>query len=149
MHYWLMKTEPESYSIDDLQREKKTAWNGVRNYQARNYMRAMKKGDMVFFYHSGEERAIVGLAKVTTESYPDKTQFDPKDSHYDPKATKSNPIWDLVDIAFVSKYKLPITLPHLKLDSFFDSMVLTQRGSRLSVQPVAEKHFKKIVLMSK
>ncbi len=149
MNYWLMKTEPSAYSIRDLKKEKKTAWTGVRNYQARNYMRSMKVGDMVLFYHSGDERAIVGVAKVVKESYPDKTQFDPKDSHFDPKSSKEKPIWDLVDIAFVQEYKNPITLASLKLDRTFNDMVLTQTGSRLSVQPVGEKHFKKIVEMTK
>lgn len=144
MNYWLMKTEPASYSLADLKRERTTAWTGVRNYQARNYMRQMHMGDLVLFYHSGEERAVVGVAKVASAPYPDPTQFDPKDSHFDPKSSTENPIWDLVDIRFVKEFKKPITLASLKLNTFFSDMVLTQRGSRLSVQPVKEKHFKKI-----
>jgi predicted RNA-binding protein with PUA-like domain len=146
MYYWLLKTEPTSYSIDDLKREKKTAWSGVRNYQARNNMRAMKKGDLVLIHHSSTAApAVVGVGKVAKEYYPDPTQFDQKDSHYDPKSTKEKPMWGLVDVAFVKKLPKEITLTELKKDKFFNDMALTQRGSRLSVQPVLEKHFKKIV----
>lgn len=146
--YWLVKTEPGSYSIDDLKREKKTAWSGVRNYQARNFMRAMQKADGVLFYHSSTgDPSIVGVAKVARTAYPDATQFDRKDTHYDAKASVQKPIWENVDIAFVRKFKQPITLMRLKADPFFKTMPVTARGSRLSVQPVSEKHFKKIISM--
>ncbi len=148
-NYWLLKTEPTSFSIDDLKREKKTAWSGVRNYQARNFMRVMAVGDLALFYHSSTgEPGIVGVAKVVRAAYPDSTQFDTNDSHYDPKATTEKPIWEHVDVAFVLKFKNVLPLTHLKDDHFFDTMPVTAQGSRLSVQPVAEKHFLKILKMS-
>ncbi len=142
MYYWLLKTEGECYSIDDLRRDTKTTWTGIRNYQARNYMRdAMHVGDLAFFYHSGTNAGIYGIAKVISESHADPTQFDKKDNHYDPKATKAKPIWQCVDIAFVKKFKQPMLLSQIKFDPALEGMVVRARGSRLSVQPVSEKHF--------
>ncbi len=144
--YWLMKTEPSCFSIDDLKEEKQTAWSGVRNYQARNFMREMSLGDEVFIYHSScAVPAIVGLGKVVTKAYPDKTQFDKKDDHYDPKSTKEKPIWDNVDIGYMKTFKEPITLSALKFRGDLSGMLVREQGSRLSVQPVSEKHFKSIL----
>ena len=125
-------------------------WDGVRNYQARNYMRdGIQKGDLAFFYHSNTDPVgIVGLCEVASENaYPDPTQFDPKEDHYDPKATKDNPRWVVIDVAFKQKFDRPISLSELKNDPFFNDMPLTQKGMRLSVQPVSEKHYKKIMSM--
>ena len=151
MRYWLLKSEPNSYSIDDLKRDKVEPWDGVRNYQARNIMRdEMKKGDLAFFYHSNTEPiGIVGLCEIVSrEAYPDPTQFDSKDDHYDPKSKKDDPTWLLVDVKFKKKFKEPVTLRELKDDPAFKDMALTQRGMRLSVQPVKEKHYKKIMKMA-
>jgi predicted RNA-binding protein with PUA-like domain len=146
MQYWLIKSEPDCYSIDDLKRDKKTAWTGIRNYQSRNFMRdSMQIGDLVFFYHSGANPpAIVGVAKVASAAHPDLTAQDPKEEHFDPKATKDKPIWHCVDVAFVEKFPRGVTLPEIKQESDLRGMVLTKQGSRLSVQPVSEKEFKKI-----
>ena len=153
MNYWLVKSEGSCYSIDDLKQDKETAWTGVRNYQARNFMRDMKKSDQVFFYHSNgtpqEPNGIYGIAKVSGPAHADETQFDKKDDHYDPRATKEKPIWECVDITFVKKFKHPVTLEGVKFEPSLKGMMLTQRGSRLSVQPVSEKHFNEIVKMAK
>ena len=143
MNYWLMKTEGGCYSIDDLKRDKTTAWEGVRNYMARNFMvRDMSLGDLVLFYHSSSDpTGIFGIAKVVKSAHPDESQFNKKDEHYDPKATREKPIWQCVDVAFVEKWKEPVTLLRMRLDPKLDGMVLLQRGSRLSIQPVSEKHF--------
>lgn len=143
--YWLLKTEPSSYSIDDFAKDKKTAWTGVRNYQARNFIRDMKKGEYALFYHSGDNPpAVVGVGQIVKEAYPDPTQFDKKDSHFDPKATPEKPIWYAVDVAFKKKLQIPFTLPKIKSDSSLKNMPVAQRGSRLSVQGVLEKHFHRI-----
>ncbi len=142
-NYWLLKTEPSSYSIDDFAKDKKTSWTGVRNYQARNFIRAMKKGDLFLFYHSGSNPApaVVGIGKVMADASPDPTQFNTKDSHYDPKATKDKPIWFSVDVAFVKKLKEPVTLNIIKKNAILKTMPVVQKGSRLSVLPALQKHF--------
>ena len=146
MRYWLMKTEPSTYSIDDLKRERIGMWDDVRNWQARNYMREMKKGDRVLFYHSSTEViGIAGIAEVAKEHYPDPTQFDKKSYKYDPKSTKENPRWSSVDLKFVQKFKEPMTLGELKNDPFFEGMLVVKRGMRLSVQPVEKKHYDRIL----
>ena len=147
MSYWLIKTEPSSYSIDELKRDKTTPWSGVRNFQARNFMRdELHVGDLALFYHSNTEPiGIVGIAKVASAPYPDPTQFEPKSPYFDPRATKDRPVWYVVDFSFVKKFKREITLQELKASPFFSDMLVTQKGSRLSIQPVAEKHFKKIL----
>lgn len=121
----------------------KVAWTGVRNYQARNFMRDdMKVGDLILFYHSNAKpNGVYGIAKVVSKPYPDPTAFDKKDEHYDPKSKKEKPTWILVDVAFVSKFKTPISLDEIKLDPHLEGMVVRQTGSRLSVMPVSEKHF--------
>ncbi len=150
MNYWLMKSEPEVYSIDDLARDGKTMWDGVRNYQARNFMRdKMKAGDLVFYYHSNAEPAgIAGIAKVASKPYLDPTAFDKNDVHYDPKSKKENPSWYLVDVAFVRKFKEFLSLEDLKQIPELKDMLLLQKGSRLSVQPVSVKHWKFILKKS-
>lgn len=148
--YWLMKSEPSCYSIDDLKRDRVGMWDDVRNYQARNFMRQMKKGDLVLFYHSTTEPVgIFGIARIAREAYPDPTQFDASSYKYDAKSSKENPRWDAVDVRFVKKFKNPVTLSQLKTDPRFSSMVVTQRGVRLSVHPVSEKHFTNIVALSR
>jgi len=146
-----MKSEPTAYSIDDLKSDKRTTWDGVRNYQARNFMRDdMKIGDRVLFYHSNTKiPAVVGEGKVCSKPYPDETQFSSRDSHYDPKAKKDNPTWILVDICFVQKFKNPVSLYIIKANSKFKDMLLVQKGMRLSVQPISKEHFSGIVTMGK
>jgi len=149
MNYWLMKSEPSCYGIDDLKRDGVGMWDDVRNYQARNFMRTMKKGDGVLFYHSScDAIGVVGLAKVHTEAYPDPTQFDKKSYKFDPKSSKENPRWDSVDLTFIKKFTEPVTLGELKLDPFFSDMLVVRRGMRLSVQPVSKKHYERIVKMA-
>ena len=151
MQYWLMKTEPDVYSIDDLARDKKTYWDGVRNYQARNFMRdAMKPGDLVFFYHSNAEPpGIAGVAEVAREGYPDPSAFDPKDGHFDPDSKKDKPTWVVVDLKFVKKFKRLIALDELKKIPALSKMPLLQRGQRLSVQPVSASEWSAIQNLSK
>lgn len=141
-NYWLMKSEPGEFSIDDLKaRPSKTEpWDGVRNYQARNMIRdEMKPGDQVFFYHSAcEEPGIVGIAKIAGKAYPDSTAFDPADKHFDPKSDRENPRWYLVDVKFVRKLTRTISLAELKEHGALAEMVLLRRGNRLSVMPVGK-----------
>ncbi len=148
-HYWLMKSEPDAFSIDDLKRKKREAWDGVRNYQARNYMRdGMRVGDKVFFYHSNcAEPGIVGIAEVATDAYPDPSQFDPKSKYFDAGSSRDNPRWMLVDVKFVKKLKRTITLKELQADPALDGMVLLRKGSRLSVQPVEAAHWRHILAL--
>ncbi len=142
MQYWLLKSEPESYGIDHLRRDKVESWSGVRNYQARNFMQSMEVGDLCLFYHSStKEKGVYGVAKVVASAHPDTTQFDKKDSHFDPKATKEKPIWYCVDVAFVEKFKEPVSLYQMKADPELKGMLALAPGSRLSVQPVSQKHF--------
>ena len=139
---WLMKSEPTNYSIDDLKKEKFCLWDGVRNYQARNFMmRDMKKGDDVLFYHSNVKiPAIVGLAKVVSDcAIPDPTQFDPQSQYFDKKATRSKPIWYCVQVQFQKKLQKPITLFELKSHKKLTSLWVIKKGMRLSVQPVTQK----------
>lgn len=140
--YWLMKSEPESYSINDLERDGFTCWDGVRNYQARNFMRDdMCIGDEVLYYHSNcKPPGVVGLARIIKESYPDHTAFDPEDKHYDPRSNPGNPLWFMVDIEFVVKFVNIVSLEALKNQKGLEEMVVTKR-SRLSVQPVAADEF--------
>ena|ERR1700733_7454985 len=137
MHYWLMKSEPDDVSIDDLERAKTVAWYGVRNYQSRNYMRdQMQLGDKVFFYHSScEVPGIAGIAEVSKLAYPDKTQFDKKSKYYDPKATPENPRWFNVEVKFVKKTRV-IGLAELREQKALANMRVIARGNRLSITPV-------------
>jgi predicted RNA-binding protein with PUA-like domain len=146
--YWLMKSEPDAFSIDDLRNAPRqtTCWDGVRNYQARNYMRAMKVGDQVLFYHSNADPpAIVGIAEVVRTAYPDPTQFDKKDEHYDPASDPAHPRWDMVDIRFVRKFSTPLPLDLLRKQPELKGMELLRKGSRLSVQPVRPSEWAVIV----
>lgn len=150
--FWLIKSEPSEFSIEDLEKSKNktTYWDGVRNYQARNFIRdEMKKGDQVLFYHSNAEpNAVVGICKVVKEAYPDHTQFDSKHVHYDPKADKKNPTWFMVDIKLDKKFKRAVTLEEIKLNSKLAKMKLVQRGNRLSVMPITKDEFEEILIMS-
>jgi predicted RNA-binding protein with PUA-like domain len=148
MQYWLMKNEPECYSLDDLKRDGSYVWDGVRNYQARNLMKEMKEGDLVLYYYSNSDPSgVAGVAKVVKTAYPDPSQFNKKSEYFDPKATSETPRWLAVDVAFVSKFKEVLSLQELKTDPFFADMVVIKKGVRLSVQPVSPKHFKRIVKM--
>lgn len=143
-NYWLLKSEPDAYSIDTLKSDKKTPWNGIRNYQARNNILAMKVGDQCLFYHSSTEvKGVYGIARVASKPYPDPAQFDKRSHYYDSKSTPEKPRWWTVDVAFVKKFKEPVTLGAMKLDAELDGMLLW-RANRLSVQPVSEKHFEHI-----
>lgn len=150
--YWLIKSEPESFSITDLEKSKNktTCWDGVRNYQARNYMRdEMKIGDAVLFYHSSTDSpAVVGVCQVVKEGYPDPTAFDPKDKHYDPKSKKENPAWMMVDIKLVKRFSKPVTLSNIKVNKKLWNMKLVQPGNRLSVMPVEKEEYEEIISMS-
>jgi len=146
--YWLIKSEPNAFSIEDLAKspDRTTHWDGVRNYQARNYMRAMNVGDQVLFYHSNAEPpAVAGLAEVVRKAYPDHTAFDRKDKHYDPKSTPERPIWDMVDVRFMRAFRRPVPLDQLRTIPGLKRMELLRKGSRLSVQPVRPDEWKLIV----
>jgi len=147
VNHWLMKSEPDAFSIDDLKRKKREAWDGVRNYQARNFMRdGMRPGDKVFFYHSNcAVPGIVGLAEVATDAYPDPSQFDPKSKYFDPGSSRDNPRWMLVDVKFVKKLKRAISLDEMKNDPALADMPLLRKGNRLSVMPVDAAHWKYIL----
>jgi predicted RNA-binding protein with PUA-like domain len=142
MNYWLLKTEPSSYSIDDLMRDKKTSWDGVRNYQARNFIRDdIHVGDIVFIYHSSTDTVgIVGLAGISSEAYPDPSAFDKKDSHYDQKSKKESPTWYVMDVTFVKKFPRTISLEEIKSTQYVKDMLVARRGMRLSVMPVDKNH---------
>jgi predicted RNA-binding protein with PUA-like domain len=150
MQYWLLKTEPRGYSIDDLKRDGCTPWSGVRNYQARNFMRdGMQVGDRVFFYHSNvAEPAIVGLAHVCSEPYPDPTAFDVRSKYYDEKSTRDKPRWFLVDVCFDTKLARPITLKALRADPTLGGLLVLAPHQRLSVMPVEKMHGDRIEAMS-
>jgi len=143
--YWLMKSEPEDYSIDDLQKDGETAWTGVRNYGARNFMRdEMNVGDGVLFYHSNiSTPVIVGTMEVCSEPYPDPLQFDPKSKYFDEKSSESEPRWQLVDVKFIQKFNEPVTRDAMKEEATLDDMELF-RLARHSITPVRESEWKKI-----
>lgn len=148
MKYWLMKSEPESFSIEDLARapRKTTCWDGVRNYQARNMLRdEMKRGDRAFFYHSScEPPGIVGIVEIVREGYPDHTAFDPQDHHFDPKSDPAAPRWFMVDVKLVEKFPRALSLRELKQHAGNElaGFQLLARGNRLSVMPVSARHWK-------
>ncbi|TDJ35464.1 MAG: EVE domain-containing protein [Gammaproteobacteria bacterium] len=142
MDYWLMKSEPDAYSIDDLKKERVDHWDGIRNYQARNFMQEMKKGDLILFYHSScPEPGVVGVASVARKAYPDHTQFDPDGKHYDPKSDPDDPRWWMVDVRYKRKLKRTIGLKELKEQRRLEGMRLLQRGNRLSIMPVNKNEF--------
>ncbi len=149
--YWLMKSEPSAFSIQDLRkvRNQTTSWDGVRNFQARNFMRTMKKGDRVLFYHSNAEPpAVMGVAEVVTEAYPDDSAFNPKDIHYDPRSTPARSLWDMVDIKLVRIFPAPIPLDRLRQEPGLKRMELLRKGSRLSVQPVRPEEWKIVLKLA-
>lgn len=150
MNYWLMKTEPDVFSIDDLAATDKEHWDGVRNYQARNFMRDdMKKNDQVLMYHSNTKiPGVVGVATVVTEAYPDHTAHDPEGGYYDPKSSADAPRWFMVDIAYKNHLSRKVTLRELKADAAVEEMLLVRRGNRLSVMPVDKAHFDHILKLS-
>jgi len=147
--YWLLKTEPTTYSIDDLAAEpnQTTCWEGVRNYQARNLLRdEIKQGDSVLFYHSAcKEPAVVGTAVVVRDGYPDDHAFDRRSKYFDPKSDRDNPTWYMVDVRLERKFDQPVTLAELRGRAGLKDMVLLQTGSRLSVQPVKKKEFDTVI----
>jgi predicted RNA-binding protein with PUA-like domain len=151
MGYWLLKTEPETFSFDDLLRapRRTSGWDGVRNYQARNFLRdGMKNGDQVLIYHSNAEPpAVVGVAEVVREGYPDPTQFDPRDDHYDAASKREDPRWYQVDVKAVRKFGRPVSLPEIRETKALSRLPLVQRAQRLSVQPVGPAEFALIVRM--
>ncbi len=149
--YWLMKSEPESFSIHDLANapQQTTCWDGVRNYLARNYLRQMKVGELAFFYHSNANPpAIAGIIEIVRAAYPDHTAFDPDDHHYDPKSLPAKPTWDMVDVKFVSAFEPPLSLNELRENSKLQAMELLRKGSRLSVQPVQVSEWKTILQLN-
>ena len=149
--YWLMKCEPSAYTIDDLERDGHTAWEGVRNYKARNYMRDdMQLGDDVLFYASNAEPSgVTGLAKIARTSYPDASAFNKKSHYYDEDSDKAKPTWFMVDIRFVDRFAAVVPLETLKAAAGLEKMMVTQKGSRLSVQPVTKAEFDIVVKLGK
>jgi predicted RNA-binding protein with PUA-like domain len=149
--HWLMKSEPDAYSIDDLRRDGRTPWDGVRNFQARNYLRSMRRGDKVLYYHSNTTPpGVVGIAKVVSTAYPDPTQFDPASKYYDATSDPSDPRWSLVDIGFVRAFARVVSLDELRshADALGDLAVI-RKGNRLSVTPVADEQFAYIVALAR
>ncbi len=148
-HFWLMKSEPDVYSIDDLEQAQRGTWEGVRNYQARNHMRDMRLGDLALFYHSSvTPPGVVGLMRICREAYADDTQFDPKSPYYDGKSRPDAPRWDRVDVEFVEKFPEFVTLEQLKSDPQCEGMLVIKRGMRLSVQPVQAAEFSHVLRLA-
>jgi len=151
MQYWLLKTEPDTFSIDDLKRDKLTEWSGVRNYQARNFMQSMQVGDKALLYHSsaGEGTGVVGEMVVASDAHPDTTQFDKKSPYYDDASTKAKPRWWCVDFAYVSTLSRLVTLDELKQDKQFGDNRLTQKGNRLSIVPLTKAQYERVLMLAK
>jgi len=147
---WLFKSEPDVYGIEDLEREGSTYWDGIRNYQARNFLRDdTKVGDLVLYYHSNAKPpGVVGIARVSKEGYPDPTQFEVESKYYDAKSKTEDPTWILVDIEFVARFEQLVPLNELKADAALDGMLVIRRGQRLSVQPVEPKHFRRVCALA-
>ncbi len=147
MQYWLMKSEPEVFSIFDLEKKKTVLWDGVRNYQARNFMmNDMDLGDLVLFYHSNATPAgVAGIARVSKVASVDPSQFDKKSEYFDPKSTKENPRWFCVEVEFVQAFKTVLSLDEMRADPALEEMLVLKRGQRLSVQPVKRQHFEHIL----
>lgn len=148
--YWLMKSDESSYSILDFKKDQKTLWDGVRNYQARNFMmKSMSVGDGVLFYHSNsKEPGVVGLAQVSSRAQPDPTALDPKSKYYDPKASKEKPIWNCVEVQYIKTLKKKITISQMRKDKALKTMLLLKKGQRLSIQPLDFKEFQHILKLS-
>ncbi len=148
MNYWLLKSEPNVFSIGDFRQQKQTIWDGVRNYQARNFLRQMEEEDLAFFYHSNTKNpAIVGLMKVIASNVVDPTQFDRHSDYYDPKSTPENPRWQTVKLEFVEEFRDYITLDELKREFTNDELILARKGNRLSVLPIADEIYQRILAM--
>ncbi len=148
--YWLIKSEPDVFSIEALLRAGHTSWEGVRNYQARNHLRAMQLGDLVLYYHSNADPpGVAGVARVCREAYPDPTQFDPKSDYHDANSPRDDPRWSTVDVEFVEQLPSFVALDALKADTELDGMLVCKRGMRLSVQPVELPHFKRVLRLGK
>ncbi|HVX01252.1 MAG TPA: EVE domain-containing protein [Candidatus Babeliaceae bacterium] len=151
MHYWLFKSEPSTFSIDDLQKRPKQTehWDGVRNYQARNMLRDdIKVGDQAFFYHSNcTPPGIVGIVEIVKAGYPDNTAWDIQSDHFDPKSTPEKPLWYMVDVRFVKKFKTMITLEQLKNHPILNKMIVAKRGNRLSITPVSKEEWNTVLKM--
>ena len=150
MNYWLIKSEPDVFSIDDLQKVKREPWDGIRNYQARNFMRdEMEPGDLAIFYHSNAKPpGAVGIARVCSEAYADPGQFDEKSKYHDPKSNPDEPRWLLRDFEFVLKFPEMVSLDQMKEDLALEGMLVVKRGMRLSIQPVTGRHFKRVCKMA-
>lgn len=148
-HYWLMKSEPDVFSIDRLAQEKTTLWDGVRNYQARNFMmKEMKTGDSVLFYHSNSKPSgVAGVAEISKEAVPDPSQFKKNGEYFDPKATQEKPRWFCVEVAFKTKFKNFVSLDDMKIKKGLEEMMVIKKGQRLSIQPVSKKHFEMVCKM--
>ena len=151
MRHWLIKSEPDVFSIDDLKRVRREPWTGVRNYQARNFMRdEMEIGDLALFYHSNAKPpGVAGIAKVAGKPYPDPLQFDPSSEYHDPKAHPDQPRWMMVDFSFVEKFRRFVPLEELKADAALDGLLVTRRGTRLSITPVEPAHFERIASLGR
>lgn len=146
---WLVKSEPDVFGIDDLAREGRTRWEGVRNFQARNSLREMRRGDRVLYYHSNTTPAgVVGVAELVEEASPDPHQFDPESPYYDDTSPKAEPRWSWVGLGFVEKLPRIVTLAELKADSALVGLECARKGSRLSVHPVSDAHFARILALS-
>jgi predicted RNA-binding protein with PUA-like domain len=148
MNYWLLKSEPDCYSIANLKKDSIEKWDGTRNYQVRNMMRDdMKVGDKALFYHSnaGKETGVVGVMEIHSKAYPDPTQFDPQSEHPDPKSDPKNPRWLCVDVKYIATLARLVSLQEIKLDPAFSDMALIRKGNRLSVMPVSKKHLDRII----
>jgi predicted RNA-binding protein with PUA-like domain len=151
MNYWLMKSEPDVFSIDDLERDGTTGWEGVRNYQARNFMRdQMAVGDLVLYYHSNAEPSgVAGVAKVAGPAVPDPTQFDTKSEYYDANSKKDDPTWKMVSVGFVERFPRVLSLAELKAEKALAGMGVLQKGQRLSVMPVSKPHFAAVLKLAR
>jgi predicted RNA-binding protein with PUA-like domain len=151
-HYWLLKSEPESFSFDDLWNStgRTTHWDGVRNFQARNFLRdEMKKGDLAFFYHSGLEPGIVGIVEVVREGYPDVTALDPKDPHYDPRSKGGESPWSMIDVHAIERFSRAIPLSEMRTKPELEGMPLLRKGNRLSVQKVGAAEWNAVIALAK
>ncbi len=150
MNYWLFKSERECFSWQDLQNatQQTTSWDGVRNYQARNFMRSMKLGDQGFFYHSGKNPEITGVVEIVREAYPDHTSWEEDSDHFDPRSTPDHPLWYMVDVRLVQSFQVPLSRTNLREEPELGHMELMKKGSRLSVQEVPAQAFTHIMTMA-
>jgi predicted RNA-binding protein with PUA-like domain len=151
MNHWLMKSEPDAFSIDDLARLRRAPWDGVRNFKARNFMRdTMRVGDLVLFYHSSvKPPGVAGIARVASPAYPDHTAWDPAGKYFDPRSSAEKPIWQMVDVEFVEKFPRFVDREAMKVEPALEGMMVLRRGMRLSIQPVSAEHFEVIRRMGR